>query len=76
MICKECKKEGLKSTIYIASGGITTLMGDSRYYDEEGNYHHHDPNKTSARHWCSNGHEWYVTSQTKCPSCDYGKKIT
>lgn len=61
--CKQCVKEGKKSTIYIPQYGISTLMSISpAYYDEDGNYHFiEDPNITTYNYSCSNGHSWVET---------------
>ena len=71
MKCPECVKAGLKSTVSDPDGGFSTCMGDHRYYDEDGNYHHHDPNYTSRIYRCSNGHEWDDAQPNRCPSCDW-----
>lgn len=73
MICEQCKAEGKKSTVHAPGGGISTLMCEDRYYDEDGNYHYHDPNGLHVRWRCSNGHEWGKTSYRECPSCEYNK---
>ena len=45
------------------------------YYDEDGNYHHHDGNKHIMRYSCSKGHIWSERTFKKCPSCNYGNKL-
>lgn len=57
MKCLQCVKEGKKSKVYIG-GSSTTLLGVSRYYDEDGNYHVYDPNIITTNYLCSNGHFW------------------
>jgi hypothetical protein len=57
MICKECQSRGVKSSIH-ELGSMTTLMGVSRSWDEDGNERLHDPNVTTTHYRCSNGHEW------------------
>ena len=68
MKCPECVEEGKKSTIHCL-GGSRTLMGWTQYYDEDGNYHNHDPNHPSMGYRCSNGHTWHVTRKNSCPTC-------
>ncbi len=65
MICPECKKEGLKSTVY-PGVGMTTAMYFSPFYDEEGNYHDHDANTTTTDYSCSNGHKWIEKTTGSC----------
>jgi hypothetical protein len=72
-ICPYCKKLDLKSTLTY-HGSSTTLMGCPTWYDEEGNMHHHDMNKTSSIYSCSMGHEYQINSMSKCPSCDFGNQ--
>lgn len=42
------------------------------YYDEEGEFHVHDPNIPTFRFRCSNGHDWEEldVDQTRC-SCGW-----
>ena len=68
MKCPECVKEGEKSTVVIGYGS-TTDMGWQPYYDEDGEFHDHDPNWHGYNYRCSRGHEWYVSRQEKCPAC-------
>lgn len=55
--CPICKERGLKSSVYML-GCQSTLMAAYAYWDENGTYHYHDPNKTICHYRCSNGHEW------------------
>ena len=50
-------------------------MGFTPFYDEEGEYHRHDPNTRSFEYECSNGHIFKIRKPVECPneSCDYGK---
>ncbi len=73
MKCPECQKEGLKSSVY-EGAGMTTCMGWVPYYDEDGNYHSHNPNKHMMDFSCSKGHEWSTAYQSTCSSCDYGRE--
>jgi hypothetical protein len=74
MICPECKKEGLKSTIMLG-GGSSTLMGYNPYFDEEGVYHKHNPNSFCCSWMCSNKHTGTTSIGNPCPApnCNYGK---
>jgi len=70
--CPECQKENKKSSVSIG-GSITTEMCVHRYFDENGNYHYHDPNEIKTTYSCSNGHLWVVEHYNYCPTqgCDY-----
>lgn len=74
MQCPQCIEEGKRSTI-VLGGGSRTLLGWTPYYDEDGNYHSHDPNRTSSSGQCSNGHRLHIRSGARCPSCEYGSKV-
>jgi len=58
--CPICEKEGKKSKVF-ERGCHSTLMANYAYYDEDGSYHYHDPNVTTCRYECSNGHVFSVT---------------
>lgn len=74
MFCSECKKQGLKSEIYIG-GSFTTNMFVNPFYDEEGKYHIHDINTTATNYVCSNGHKWVELKHCRCPqpNCGFNK---
>lgn len=72
MICPKCKEEEKKSIVY-AGYGMSTLVGYTPYYDEDGKYHSHDPNSNTTNYTCSNGHSFSVSRKSPCPNCDYGK---
>jgi len=72
MKCPFCVEEGKKSIVHNKSLE-TTCLGFSSYYDEEGNYHSHNPNKHNDTYYCSNGHKWVESYKSTCPNCDYGK---
>ena len=57
MKCPECQAEGIRSCVNVGRS-MTTLMGWSPYYDEDGNYHSDNPNITTTEYSCSNGHKW------------------
>ena len=64
MICPQCKKLGKKSRVYCGISTVTCI-GFIPYYDEDGHYHHNDPNKTTTEYACSNGHHWVETTGGK-----------
>lgn len=74
MICQKCKDEGLKSRVYGGIGSVT-LVYYPPFYDEDGVYHSHDGNTSTAGYNCSNGHRWTVKSNGWCPApnCDWNK---
>lgn len=73
MKCPTCKDLGVKSRVYPGMS-YATCMGWQPYYDEDGQYHSHDPNTTTTDYTCSNGHEWTNSQVPPCPSCLYGRK--
>lgn len=77
MICPECRIEGLRSTVN-SGMSMTTGMGYTSFWDEDGVHHVHDPNTTTTSYLCSNGHEWGESKIRPCqaPDCDYGKEST
>lgn len=62
MICQICKENNQKSTINVLCTSVTCMNGIS-YYDENGKYHHYDPNITTSYLRCSNGHEFQNKTQ-------------
>ena len=73
VICQQCRNLGQRSKVYMPGCSFTTLMADEHYYDEDGNYHHHDPNASTLQYRCNRGHSWTEVSYGECPSCDYNK---
>ena len=65
MICPECKKQGLKSKVYVGVSS-QTLVYCKPFYDENGNYHNHDGNITTTYYDCSNGHKWIHEETDSC----------
>jgi len=61
MICQQCKNEGLASIIYVGPTSVT-CMAASTYYDENGDFHHNNPNYSITSYKCSNGHQWQEKS--------------
>lgn len=79
MKCPECEHTGQRSQLYMPDCYFSTAMGGTRnYYDEDGNHHYHEVNRSSGRGSCSNGHVLNVSASTKCtaPGCDYGHPLT
>ena len=76
LICPECKKEGKKSRVY-PGASTTTLMYCAPYYDEDGEYHHHDSNWHDTDYRCSEGHRWSERTPSKCPNpkCDWKQNV-
>lgn len=68
MKCPTCVAEGKTSRVY-PLGGFVTCMASYPYYDEAGNYHHHDPNTHTGSYQCSEGHKWSDSSKSPCPTC-------
>ncbi len=75
MICQKCKEEGKESRVQ-SSGAMSTLLASFPYYDEQGRYHSHNPNRVSNSYSCSNGHKFTITGRDKCPNpdCSYGNE--
>jgi len=67
MICKKCESENRKSTISIRNCPVTDLVID-QYYDQDGEYHIHDPNRIISALICSNGHVWDEEIPNNCPA--------
>jgi hypothetical protein len=72
MVCPWCVADGEKSSLTMY-GGFVTAMGWQPYYDEDGNYHAHNPNGSGTNLQCSRGHHFYPASKP-CPSCDYHER--
>jgi hypothetical protein len=68
--CPECVEAGLESKVY-SNGSTNTLLGWRPYYDEQGTYHIHDPNRTIDGWYCSNKHYWGEVRKKSCPNCDW-----
>lgn len=72
VICSECQEAGMKSRV-TCRGSSSTSLHCPAYYDEEGNYHHHDCNDVIAGYSCDKGHTWTEKEPRSCPnsSCDW-----
>jgi len=71
MICPKCKELGEKSTVY-EHGMVSTCANVNVYYDEDGNRHWHDPNRSTISYSCNRGHNFGFALANKCSSCDFG----
>lgn len=65
MKCASCLAQGLKSTINVGMSS-STPMWYPPFYDEQGQFHHHDLNTIITEYSCSNGHKWAEVSRTTC----------
>lgn len=66
--CPECVEAGERSTVTVGPRS-STLMAGWAFFDEEGHFHDHDPNKVTVTFSCSRGHRWVMESRQECPSC-------
>ena len=73
MKCPQCAINGKRSKVF-SLGESTTLMSWSRYWDEDGIWHSHDPNQRISGYRCSEGHQWDEKSYAPCPAGDYPKE--
>jgi len=73
MKCSECVSEGKKSSIHPSPTSFRTAMGGlEQYYDEDGEWHYHDPNYTTRQYGCTNGHKWETKLKGPCPAPSCG----
>jgi hypothetical protein len=68
MKCPGCVKEGRVSKVFV-NGLTRTLLSWMPYYDEDGKYHDHNPNRETRFFRCSNDHEWTTVELPACPTC-------
>jgi hypothetical protein len=76
MKCPVCVEQGQRSKVF-SNGSTKTLMGGGEpFWDEDGNYHRHDPNRVTSSFCCSTGHYFSETFYKACPNedCDYGSE--
>ncbi len=73
MKCPECQNERERSVVR-GGYGTTTCMGYETFWDEDGAWHSHDPNFTTASYRCSRGHDWSASTLSGCPSCDWAER--
>ncbi|KAB7755227.1 hypothetical protein [Mycolicibacterium mucogenicum] len=74
MKCPECVKTDQRSKVY-CHGSSSTSMGWSPFYDEDGEYHQHNPNSGEKYYKCSNGHSFTTPVRQACPNpkCHFDK---
>jgi len=70
LLCPGCVEEGLKSTVSHETRAHY-LMAWRPYWDEEGDYHVHDPNSHASWFRCSNGHVWPIPNLCPAEDCDF-----
>jgi len=73
MKCPRCVAGGKRSRVF-SEGGSVTLMAWTPYWDEDGQYHNHDPNWHTYGYRCSEGDYWQDSILVPCPAGDYPKK--
>lgn len=66
MICSECQRLGLKSSLRIGEVDMKTTKVDGYFWDENGDSHHHNKCVTTSEFTCSNGHKTQVVREDKC----------
>jgi hypothetical protein len=71
MKCPVCDAEGKRSIVTLGEGWVSK-QPVSRYYDEDENFHLHDPNPTTYNWRCSNGHQGTATTRQACQSNQSG----
>jgi len=71
VICQDCMVAG--QTSIVRSNQLMTMQKGQydHYYDEQGNYHRHNPDITIESFTCSKGHSWKERWSVKCSSCDF-----
>lgn len=70
VVCPVCKQQGEKSTV-TPRATFRTAMGGGSFYDEEGDYHSHDPNIHTKPFVCSNNHHFRRVFYMPCGTCGY-----
>lgn len=65
MSCPECKSEGLRSRVTEGPTN-TTLMYSPPFFDDDEMLHNHNPNTTTTEYYCSNGHEFALSTKKTC----------
>lgn len=74
MICNNCAEEGETSRLFIGAGTVTVAYS-APFYDENGIYHHHDPNWTTTTCNCSRGHKFTVRTKQGCLPCGIERQV-
>jgi hypothetical protein len=74
--CPVCAESGMRSRVFVPGGSVVTLMATQDYYDEDGRFHHHDPNSRTRQFTCSEGHAWVEVSTIGCEPCGRESTLT
>ena len=66
--CPTCKEPAI-----VRYGELTTLIGYSRFTDDNDKVHHHDDNCLKQNFECSNDHVWQLSERRRCKTegCDW-----
>jgi hypothetical protein len=59
----------MRSRVFVPGHSVVTAMAGQDYYDEDGRFHHHDPNSRTQQFSCSEGRAWVEVSTTGCEPC-------
>ncbi len=70
IICPTCSDEDELSRVSVGATFVT-LMAWQPYYDEQGDYHSHDPNQHTTSYHCTRGHDWSRDTKPRCPAGDF-----
>lgn len=74
MKCAICEAEGKTSRLNISPSPTRKYLGEKQtYWEEDGTYHSHSPDRVAVKLWCSEGHKGIIISGVPCPGCDFGK---
>ena len=77
MRCPVCVEKDLTSMVSSSPGFRSTdSCGGMEYWDEGEKLHVHNPNSTTRRFCCTNGHDMLMVQYDTCPSCDYNEGTT
>jgi len=68
MRCPECLEAGERSKVF-SGAEVATLMSVTNFYDEDGAWHHHDPNAYTTHFRCSRDHSWESSRKKECSAC-------
>lgn len=71
MRCPRCQAVGERSRVQMFPGRRAEVLADMSY-DEDGDYHFHDPNVTLFSWRCSLGHVGTAETMQACPSAAKG----
>lgn len=71
-VCQRCEADGVPYQTRPGPMTMTAMARLDTYWDKDGQYHKHDPNKRTSEYHCSNGHVWHVIAMFPCRSCEYG----